>query len=145
MPRGHGYVQFATKEEADEAVRKTNGTRMLGCDSIETKIAIPKHQRQSNPSNAMPTFNPFAPTSVPSAPTFVPRHATTRHEPGTSVYVRGLTDDVDDDKLREEFEQYGTIVDIKVIYLLYTFFILLVYLFLQLTALFYLSKKLLNH
>ena len=45
---------------------------------------------------------------------FVPRHAPIRHEPGTSVYVRGLADDVDDDKLRKEFKQYGRIVDAKV-------------------------------
>ena len=34
---------------------------------------------------------------------FVPLHAPIRHEPGTSVYVRGLADGVDEDKLKEEF------------------------------------------
>ena len=65
---------------------------MLGCDSIETKIAIPKHQRQINPSDPIPIFNPLTPTFVPAAPMqpFVPCH-----EPRTSVYVRGLADDVD--------------------------------------------------
>ena len=94
---------------------------MLGCDSIETKIAIPKHQRQKNLPR--PTLNPFASTFVPSAPMqhFVPRQATIRHEPGTSVYVRGLADDVDNDKLRVIFKQYGTIVDIKVIFQTYCF------------------------
>ena len=48
---------------------------------------------------------------------FVPLHAPIRHEPGTSVYVRGLADDVVDDKLKEEFQTYGTIVDAKVIIL----------------------------
>ena len=48
---------------------------------------------------------------------FVPRHSPIRHEPGTSVYVRGLADDVVDDKLKEEFQTYGTIVDAKVIIL----------------------------
>ena len=59
------------------------------------------------------------PHNVPSAPMqpFVPPHATIRHEPGTSVYVRGLADDVDDNKLDEEFQTYGTIVDAKVIIL----------------------------
>ena len=108
-PRGHGYVQFVTKEYAEEAVRKTNGTQMLGCDSIETKIAIPKQQRQKNPSYPRPTFNL-------SAPNFMPSHAKIRHESGTSVYVRGLADDVGYDRLRDEFQTYGTIVDIKVIF-----------------------------
>ena len=41
----------------------------------------------------------------PSAPmqSFAPRHAPIRHKPGTSVYVRGLADGVDEDKLKEEF------------------------------------------
>ena len=83
---------------------------MLGCDSIETKIAIPKHQRQKNPSDPNPTFNPFAPI-------FVPRHALIRHEPGTSVYVRGLADEVCNCRLREVFQPYGSIVQAKVILL----------------------------
>ena len=74
---------------------------------------------------------------------FVPRQATIRHEPGTSVYVRGLADDVDNDKLRVIFKQYGTIVDIKVIFKLIVLFTS--YFFLQLTVLFYLSKIILNH
>ena len=60
-------------------------------------------------------FIPLAPMPIidgrhPS-PTFSPSFC---DEPGTSVYVRGLADDVDDDKLRKEFKQYGRIVDAKV-------------------------------
>ena len=64
------------------------------------------------PAAPMPPFNPAAPMQP-----FAPHHAPIRHEPGTSVYVRGLADDVDDDKLKEEFQTYGTIVDAKVIIL----------------------------
>ena len=64
------------------------------------------------PSAPMQPFYPVA-----SLQPFVPRHAPIRHEPGTSVYVRGLADDVDDNKLEEEFQTYGTIVDAKVIIL----------------------------
>ena len=60
----------------------------------------------------MPPFYQAAPMQP-----IVPRHAIIRHEPGTSVYVRGLADDVDDNKLKEEFQTYGTIVDAKVIIL----------------------------
>ena len=99
---------------------------MLGCDSIETKIAIPKHQRQINPSDTMSSLNPLATPFVPSAPMlptvlsapmqpFVPRHAQIRHEPGTSVYVRGLADEICNCRLREAFQSYGSIVQAKVI------------------------------
>ena len=74
------------------------------------------------PSAPIPTFVPSAPipTFVPSAPMapFVPRHAPIRHEPGTSVYVRGLADYVGHAKLREEFQRYGRVVEAKVIFVL---------------------------
>ena len=77
------------------------------------------------PAAPMPPFNPAAPLPhiVPSAPMqpFVPRNAPIRHDPGTSVYVRGLADDVGYDRLRDEFQTYGTIVDIKVIFQLIFF------------------------
>ena len=59
------------------------------------------------------------PHNVPSAPMqpFVPRHAPIRHEPGTSVYVRGLADEVCNCRLREVFQPYGSIVQAKVILL----------------------------
>ena len=108
---------------------------MLGCDSIETKIAIPKHQRQKIPSDTMSSLNPLATPFVPSAPMlptvpsdpmqpfyplapmppFVPRHAPIRHEPGTSVYVRGLADKICNCRLREAFQPYGSILQAKVI------------------------------
>ena len=57
------------------------------------------------------------PHNVPSAPMqpFVPRHAPIRHEPGTSVYVRGLADEVCNCRLREVFQSYGSILQAKVI------------------------------
>ena len=59
-------------------------------------------------------IQPFVP-SEPAQP-FVPRHAPIRHEPGTSVYVRGLADEVCDCRLIEFFQQYGRIVDAKVVW-----------------------------
>ena len=52
------------------------------------------------------------PHNVPSAPMqpLVPRHAPIRHEPGTSVYVRGLADGVCCCYLRQEFESYGRVL-----------------------------------
>ena len=71
-----------------------------------------------NPGSPMPTV-PTAPMPniVPSAPMqpFVPRHAQIRHEPGISVYVRGLADEFCDCRLREVFQSYGSIVQAKVI------------------------------
>ena len=46
----------------------------------------------------MPPFYQAAPMQP-----IVPRHALIRHEPGTSVYVRGLTDGVCCCRLREVF------------------------------------------
>ena len=73
------------------------------------------------PSAPMPTFVPSAPMPIfaPSAPipNFVPS-APIRHEPGTSVYVRGLADYVGHAKLREEFQRYGRVVEAKVIFVL---------------------------
>ena len=52
------------------------------------------------PSIPTPIFNPYTPMR-----TFVQRHTTIRRKPVTSVYVRGLADDVGDDKLREKFQR----------------------------------------
>ena len=73
------------------------------------------------PAAPMPPFNPAAPLPhiVPSAPMqpFVPHNAPIRHDPGTSVYVRGLADKVCNCRLREVFQPYGSIVQAKVILL----------------------------
>ena len=70
------------------------------------------------PVAPMPHINPGSPMpTVPTAPmpNIVPRHAPIRHEPGTSVYVRGLADEFCDCRLREVFQSYGSIVLAKVI------------------------------
>ena len=73
------------------------------------------------PSDPMQPFYPLAPIqpfyrSAPMQP-FVPRHAPIRHEPGTSVYVRGLADEICNCRLREAFQPYGSILQAKVIIL----------------------------
>ena len=74
------------------------------------------HMQPLYPSAHMQSVYPAAPMQhfYPAAPMqpFAPRH-----EPGTSVYVRGLADDVDDDKLKKEFQTCRTIVYSKVIIL----------------------------
>ena len=66
------------------------------------------------PSAPMQPFYSSAPMQ-----TFVPRHTPIRYKPGTSVYVRSLANDVVNDKLREEFESYGRILQAKVV--IYTY------------------------
>jgi polyadenylate-binding protein len=79
--KGYGYVQYETKEEADQAIQKVNG--MLICDKkVFVGAFVPKQERekQVDPEQSY-----------------------------TNVFVKNLAPEVDDAKLVEMFKTFGEI------------------------------------
>ena len=84
--KGHGYVQYETKEEADQAIAKVNG--MLICDKkVFVGAFVPKQEREK---------------SINSDNTF------------TNVFVKNLDKNVDNKALYDTFSLFGNILSCKV-------------------------------
>jgi len=79
VSKGYGYVQYETKEEAENAIAKVNG--MLICDKkVYVGHFVPKQEREKSVN----TDNTF-----------------------TNVFVKNLSEDVED--LKATFEKFGKI------------------------------------
>lgn len=79
VSKGYGYVQYETKEEAENAINKVNG--MLICDKkVFVGHFVPKQEREKNTSSD----NTF-----------------------TNVFIKNLPEDVED--LKTNFEKFGKI------------------------------------
>ncbi|CAE6422207.1 unnamed protein product [Rhizoctonia solani] len=95
--RGFGFVNFERHEEAERAVNEMNEKDIKG-RPLYVGRAQKKSERQSELARS---------------------HEAAKQErqnkyAGVNLYVKNLDDDVDDDKLRAEFEAFGTITSCKV-------------------------------
>ncbi|KAH7340884.1 hypothetical protein B0J17DRAFT_653151 [Rhizoctonia solani] len=95
--RGFGFVNFERHEEAEHAVNEMNEKDFKG-RPLYVGRAQKKSERQSELARS---------------------HEAAKQErqnkyAGVNLYVKNLDDDVDDDKLRAEFEAFGTITSCKV-------------------------------
>ncbi|CAE6414420.1 unnamed protein product [Rhizoctonia solani] len=95
--RGFGFVNFERHEEAERAVNEMNEKDIKG-KTLFVGRAQKKSERQSELARS---------------------HEAAKQErqnkyAGVNLYVKNLDDDVDDDKLRAEFEAFGTITSCKV-------------------------------
>jgi len=80
--KGYGYVQYETKEEADQAIAKVNG--MLICDKkVFVGAFVPKQEREK---------------------------AVDPDQSFTNMFVKNLQPDVDQEKLSAMFQQFGKIM-----------------------------------
>jgi len=85
--KGYGFVHFETEEAANNAIAKVNGMLLNGKKVYVGKF-IPRKEREKELGEQAKRF--------------------------TNVYIKNFGDDLDDEKLRDLFEQYGKITSHKV-------------------------------
>lgn len=95
--RGFGFVNFADHEAANQAVEELNDKDFHG-KNLYVGRAQKKHEREEE------LRKQYEAARMEKASKYQ----------GVNLYVKNLTDDVDDDKLRDLFSGYGTITSAKV-------------------------------
>ncbi|KAL8621067.1 Polyadenylate-binding protein 1A [Nucella lapillus] len=85
--KGYGFVHFETEEAARQAIDKVNGMLLNG-KKVYVGRFIPRKERIMMMGDKMKRFN--------------------------NVYVKNFGDELNDEKLREIFAQYGKIISAKV-------------------------------
>ncbi|CDF39886.1 Polyadenylate-binding protein, partial [Chondrus crispus] len=96
-PKGFAFVNFASPEMAKRAVDGMNGKEVAG-KTLVLNAAQKKSVREAELRN---------------------KHEIIRNErmqkyQGINLYIKNLSDDIDDDRLRTEFSPYGTITSCKI-------------------------------
>lgn len=95
--RGFGFVNFASHESAAQAVDELNDKDFHG-KILYVGRAQKKHEREEE------LRKQYEAARMEKASKYQ----------GVNLYIKNLTDDVDDDKLRDLFSSYGTITSAKV-------------------------------
>lgn len=95
--RVFGFVNFAAPEMAAAAVDALNGTEMDG-----KKLYVVRAQKKDEREKTL--RDKFEQLKVERQKKYA----------GVNLYVKNLADDVDDEKLREEFAKFGSITSAKV-------------------------------
>lgn len=95
--RGFGFVNFSTHESAQGAVDEMNDKEFKG-QKLYVGRAQKKHEREEE------LRKQYEAARLEKASKYQ----------GVNLYVKNLTDDVDDEKLRELFSSYGVITSAKV-------------------------------
>ncbi|KAL2835310.1 hypothetical protein BJY01DRAFT_252777 [Aspergillus pseudoustus] len=95
--RGFGFVNFSTHESAQAAVEEMND-KDVRSQKLYVGRAQKKHEREEE------LRKQYEAARMEKASKYQ----------GVNLYVKNLTDDVDDEKLRELFGPYGTITSAKV-------------------------------
>lgn len=95
--RGFGFVNFTTHEAAYKAVEDLNGKDFQGQD-LYVGRAQKKHEREEELRKSYEAA----------------RQEKASKYQGVNLYIKNLDDDVDDDKLRTMFSEFGPITSAKV-------------------------------
>ncbi|CAE7126355.1 unnamed protein product [Rhizoctonia solani] len=95
--RGFGFVNYEKHEEAERAVSEMNERDVNG-----KPIYVGRAQSQAELQHELARSHEAA------------KQERQNKYAGVNIYVKNLDDDVDDDKLRAEFEAFGTITSCKV-------------------------------
>ncbi|CAE7126304.1 unnamed protein product [Rhizoctonia solani] len=95
--RGFGFVNFEKHEEAEQAVNEMNEKDFKG-----RPLYVGRAQKKAERQNELARSHEAA------------KQERQNKYAGVNLYVKNLDDDVDDDKLRAEFEAFGTITSCKV-------------------------------
>jgi polyadenylate-binding protein len=95
--KGFGFVNFERHEEAQKAVEALHDTEWNG-----KKVYVQRAQKKAERDEELRRSYEQARAEKQS-----------KYQ-GVNLYIKNLEDDVDDDKLRSEFEAFGTITSCKV-------------------------------
>jgi len=95
--RGFGFVNFTTHESASKAVDELNNKDFHGQD-LYVGRAQKKHEREEELRKS------YEAARIEKASKYQ----------GVNLYIKNLDDDVDDDKLRQMFSEFGPITSAKV-------------------------------
>jgi len=95
--KGFGFVAFESHESADKAVEEMDGVEIEG-----NKITVCRAQKKAE--RAMELKSKFEAQKI---------ERISRYQ-GVNLYIKNLEDGIDDERLRTEFSQYGTITSAKV-------------------------------
>lgn len=95
--RGFGFVNFVSHEAAAQAVEELNGKDFKGQD-LYVGRAQKKHEREEELRRSYEAA----------------RQEKAQKYQGVNLYVKNLADDIDDEKLRSMFSEYGPITSAKV-------------------------------
>ncbi|EAU35591.1 polyadenylate-binding protein [Aspergillus terreus NIH2624] len=95
--RGFGFVNYSTHDSAQAAVDEMNDKEVKG-QKLYVGRAQKKHEREEE------LRKQYEAARLEKASKYQ----------GVNLYVKNLTDDIDDEKLREMFAPYGTITSAKV-------------------------------
>jgi len=97
--RGFGFVAFQDHEAAEMAVNEMNNK-----DVQNRKITVCRAQKKAERSNELKMRFEMQ-----------KQERINRYQ-GVNLYIKNLEDTIDDEKLRKEFEPYGTITSAKIMY-----------------------------
>lgn len=95
--RGFGFVNFISHEAAAQAVEELNGNDFKGQD-LYVGRAQKKHEREEELRRSYEAA----------------RQEKAQKYQGVNLYIKNLADDIDDEKLRTMFAEYGPITSAKV-------------------------------
>ncbi|KAG7092525.1 hypothetical protein E1B28_008875 [Marasmius oreades] len=95
--KGFGFVNYETHEEAQKAVESLHDTEING-----RKVFVSRAQKKAEREEELRKSYEHAKMEKLS-----------KYQ-GVNLYIKNLEDDMDDDKLRAEFEPFGTITSCKV-------------------------------
>ncbi|KAI0362132.1 polyadenylate binding protein [Trametes cingulata] len=95
--RGFGFVNFETHEEAQKAVDALHDSEVRG-----RKLFVARAQKKAEREEELRRSYEQAKMEKMS-----------KYQ-GVNLYIKNLEDDIDDDRLRQEFEPFGTITSAKV-------------------------------
>ncbi|KAK4470393.1 hypothetical protein MN116_005951 [Schistosoma mekongi] len=97
-PKGYGFVAYATRQEAERAIRIMNG-QIIGSRAIRTNWAVRKdpadQAKDHRPLNYLEVFNASSAAN-------------------TTIYVGGITNELTEKLLQDSFKQFGEIKEIRI-------------------------------
>jgi polyadenylate-binding protein len=96
--RGFGFVSFETHEDSKKACEGLNQTEVKGC-KLYVARAQKKNERQAELREKYEKLK---------------MERLNRYQQGVNLYVKNLDDNIDDERLNEEFSVYGNITSAKV-------------------------------
>lgn len=111
--KGFGFVNFERHDDAERAVMQMNDTEYIGRRLVVSR-AQKKSERERDQEHH-PQPNNHHDSNNHSSPSSQNGNGIKHHRyQGMNLYIKNLDDQVDDQRLRDEFSRYGTITSAKV-------------------------------